>query len=93
MKTCPGCFSSFDLDALPSVTTQLRQTATIPAGVQVDIKCPRCGKLLRRVIDGDEVGARYKDERAKHQAVKVAKAAEKEERAAPAKATKARSTK
>lgn len=74
MKSCAKCHSVFDPATLPKVNTTIRQTATVPRGKQVDIRCPRCGALLLRTIDGVEIAADYKDTRAEQQAVKIAAA-------------------
>jgi hypothetical protein len=65
VKACKTCHGVYDETSLPVKETALLKTATAPAGTQEDIFCPGCGSLLVRHIDGEEIGASFKDNRGK----------------------------
>lgn len=74
MVTCQRCARVSDIGMLPKIKQEIPGRGGVPAFVQVDVKCPGCGGLVSRTIDGVEAGADYKDTRVEKQAIKIAAA-------------------
>lgn len=53
--SCKKCMAVVDTDNAPFSETKYGPGAGLPAYVQRDVTCPKCGGLLERQIDGKVV--------------------------------------
>jgi len=74
MISCRACLSVVDPELLPVSKKTVPASAKIASFVQEDKRCPNCGALVERKIDGELVGPHYTDKRAERFAESVAKA-------------------
>lgn len=62
--SCPKCQNVVDADSAPVKTSEQPGTKDLRSSKQEDITCPKCGGLILRKLNGEEVGGEGADPRA-----------------------------